>query len=252
MMILIMNNRGIFMRACFCPNCGASLKFEDDNRDFGFCQFCGAKIMLDDYRSTHRVVDEARIHEDETNRMIKMREMEMEERERDKKREETAAREHQIEMEYLRKNRLQLIKTLASFFVALILILIGIFSFQSSDESAELFGVFGVLVIILSTVSEISKTGEDKKRKNIDLGLIQLTDIALSYKNTNYRLMQSVYTKLGFIHVTIVNMKDLTTGLIKSPGSVDTVTIDGKLPQKDEWYDPNAKVVIKYHGFNNR
>ena len=207
--------------------------------------------MLDDYRSTHRVVDEARIHEDETNRMIKMREMEMEERERDKKREETAAREHQIEMEYLRKNRLQLIKTLASFFVALILILIGIFSFQSSDESAELFGV---LVIILSTVtvSEISKTGEDKKRKNIDLGLIQLTDIALSYKNTNYRLMQSVYTKLGFIHVTIVNMKDLTTGLIKSPGSVDTVTIDGKLPQKDEWYDPNAKVVIKYHGFNNR
>lgn len=239
------------MRACFCPNCGASLNFDDNNRDFGFCQFCGAKIMLDDYRSTHRVVDEARIHEDETNRMIKMREMEMEERERDKKREETAAREHQIEMEYLRKNRLQLIKTLASFFVALILILIGIFSFQSSDESAELFGV---LVIILSTVtvSEISKTGEDKKRKNIDLGLIQLTDIALSYKNTNYRLMQSVYTKLGFIHVTIVNMNDLTTGLIKSPGSVDTVTIDGKLPQKYEWYDPNAKVVIKYHGFNNR
>lgn len=251
MMILIMNNRGIFMRACFCPNCGASLNFDDNNRDFGFCQFCGAKIILDDYRSTHRVVDEARIHEDETNRMIKMREMEMEERERDKKREETAAREHQIEMEYLRKNRLQLIKTLASFFVALILILIGIFSFQSSDESAELFGV---LVIILSTVtvSEISKTGEDKKRKNIDLGLIQLTDIALSYKNTNYRLMQSVYTKLGFIHVTTVNIKDLTTGLIKSPGSVDTVTIDGKLPQKDEWYDPNAKVVIKYHGFNNR
>lgn len=96
MMILIMNNRGIFMRACFCPNCGASLNFDDNNRDFGFCQFCGAKIMLDDYRSTHRVVDEARIHEDETNRMIKMQEMEMEERERDKKREETAAREHQI------------------------------------------------------------------------------------------------------------------------------------------------------------
>ena len=239
------------MRSCFCPNCGANLNFDDNNRDFGFCQFCGAKIMLDDYRSTHRVVDEARIHEDETNRMIKMREMEMEERERDKKREETAAREHQIEMEYLRKKRLQLIKTLVPFFVALILIFIGIFPFQSSDESTGLFGVC-VLAIIISTVSEISKTGEDKKRKNIDLGLIQLTDIALSYKNTNYRLMQSVYTKLGFIHVTTVNMKDLTTGLIKSPGSVDTVTIDGKLPQKDGWYDPNAKVVIKYHGFNNR
>lgn len=80
------------MRACFCPNCGASLNFDDNNRDFGFCQYCGAKIMLDDYRSTHRVVDEARIHEDETNRMIKMREMEAAIQERKQKHEEELQR----------------------------------------------------------------------------------------------------------------------------------------------------------------
>lgn len=70
------------MKTCFCPNCGASLNFDDEKRDFGFCQYCGARIMLDDYRSTHRIVDEARIREDETNRMIRMRELEIEERER--------------------------------------------------------------------------------------------------------------------------------------------------------------------------
>lgn len=68
------------MRACYCPKCGASLKFEEDNRDYGFCQYCGTKIMLDDYRSTHRVVDEARIREAEINEKIRLKELEMEEK----------------------------------------------------------------------------------------------------------------------------------------------------------------------------
>ena len=64
------------MRACKCPGCGAELNIDDNNRDFAFCQYCGAKIMLDDYRSTQRIVDEARLKEAE----IKMRQLEMEER----------------------------------------------------------------------------------------------------------------------------------------------------------------------------
>ena len=51
------------MRACFCPACGTSLNFEGFDRDFAFCQYCGTKIMLDDHRETHRVIDEARIIE---------------------------------------------------------------------------------------------------------------------------------------------------------------------------------------------
>ncbi|MBR3768583.1 MAG: hypothetical protein IKL10_10165 [Clostridia bacterium] len=66
------------MRSCYCPNCGATLKFEDSNRDFGFCQYCGAKIMLDDYRSTHRIVDEAKIKESETKERIRLKELELE------------------------------------------------------------------------------------------------------------------------------------------------------------------------------
>ena len=49
------------MRTCKCPNCNATLTIEDENRDFAFCQYCGAKIMLDDYRSTQRIIDEAKI-----------------------------------------------------------------------------------------------------------------------------------------------------------------------------------------------
>ena len=40
--------------------------------------------MLDDYRSTHRVVDEARIHETETDRIIRLKELELEEKKRER------------------------------------------------------------------------------------------------------------------------------------------------------------------------
>ena len=49
------------MRNLICPGCSANLSINDTNRDFAFCQFCGAKIMLDDYRITQRIIDEAQI-----------------------------------------------------------------------------------------------------------------------------------------------------------------------------------------------
>ncbi len=69
------------MKTFHCPNCGAQISL-DDSRDFGFCQYCGTKIILDDYRSTHRVVDEARIHESETDKLIRLKELELEEKQR--------------------------------------------------------------------------------------------------------------------------------------------------------------------------
>lgn len=65
------------MRTLKCTNCNANLTIQDDNRDFAFCEFCGTKIMLDDYRSTHRIVDEAKIKQAEVEREIKLKELEL-------------------------------------------------------------------------------------------------------------------------------------------------------------------------------
>ena len=51
------------MRKFKCPDCGATLSIKDDDREFAFCEYCGSKILMDDYRSTHRIVDEAKIRE---------------------------------------------------------------------------------------------------------------------------------------------------------------------------------------------
>ncbi|MCR4795619.1 hypothetical protein SAMN02910265_00664 [Ruminococcus flavefaciens] len=53
------------MRACVCPKCGANLSLEDIKRDYAFCEFCGTKIMLDDFRMTKRIIDEAQLRKAE-------------------------------------------------------------------------------------------------------------------------------------------------------------------------------------------
>ena len=32
-----------------CPNCGADITL-DVTRDFGFCSYCGTKVLLDEYK----------------------------------------------------------------------------------------------------------------------------------------------------------------------------------------------------------
>lgn len=54
-----------------CPACGGDLNIETD-RDFLFCQFCGAKLMKDDQRIViehiERRIDEAEIEKQKLNR----------------------------------------------------------------------------------------------------------------------------------------------------------------------------------------
>ena len=231
------------MRACFCPNCGASLKFEDDNRDFGFCQFCGAKIMLDDYRSTHRVVDEARIHEDETNRMIKMREMEMAEQEWG-----------ELKQEYSQKHKIT-IKVICVEIACIILSAIFI-KFRDLSLTIGIIGYVGLFSTVIAVLATFAIDSENQEYiKNLTQAhfshkIIFNFEVG-NYININYQMLQNRLTGLGFKNITLINLKDLNTKLFIKPDTVFTVTINGILPKKGEWYDPNDEVVIKYHGMKN-
>lgn len=65
-------------RTVKCPSCGGELTVKDDNRDFMFCEYCGTKVRLDDYRETHRFVDEARIQESKDAKELELKKMEQE------------------------------------------------------------------------------------------------------------------------------------------------------------------------------
>lgn len=108
------------MRTLKCTNCNANLTIQDDNRDFAFCEFCGTKIMLDDYRSTHRIVDEAKIKQAEVEREIKLKELELIEKKQIAKK---------------RRTKIKIIVTICVLLFAAIFILVGKISNKDMEGS---------------------------------------------------------------------------------------------------------------------
>lgn len=71
------------------------------------------------------------------------------------------------------------------------------------------------------------------------------------FEGNNYGDVQTEMKKMGFKNIVVINMNDLTLGLLSKPGAVDSIMIDGKYPQKGVWYSPKSHVEIFYHGFPN-
>ena len=70
------------MREFSCTNCGSNFCFNEANKEFVYCPYCRTRYMLDDYRSTHRIIDDARIREAEVDKLIKLKQLEIAEKER--------------------------------------------------------------------------------------------------------------------------------------------------------------------------
>ena len=64
-----------------CPECGATLPIEEGRTQI-FCSYCGTKVIVtNENEYIYRHIDEAEVKQAETDRMIKLRELEMEEKE---------------------------------------------------------------------------------------------------------------------------------------------------------------------------
>jgi len=96
--------------------------------------------------------------------------------------------------------------------------------------------------------------GREQKKKqeaahNTRLGMINLPMAASEYLGKDYRAIVAVYERLGFRNITAVNLHDLHRVVLNKPGTVESVTIGGRKTGVNEWHDPDAEVVITYHGF---
>lgn len=65
-----------------CPECGADLSVEQ-GREFSFCSYCGTKVIINNENEhIYRTIDEAAIKQAETDRMVQLKKMELEEKKR--------------------------------------------------------------------------------------------------------------------------------------------------------------------------
>ncbi len=207
-----------------CPACGADLSV-DSTREFSFCSYCGSKVILNnDNEHVYRTIDEAGIKQAETDRIIRLREMELEEKE--------AAKSRKSKM--------------IAYGIALAFVLVGalICIFQ------PLAGMWGIIIGAYIALFTFIKSDEKKKqpRRVISSTEAQITAPMLDYEDKNFQSIEMLFKGTGFINVTAVPMGDLNMFTQKKNGKVESVTINGS-DEFDEGdvYPKDASVLITYH-----
>lgn len=247
------------MRACKCPNCGANLKVSDDDREFMFCEFCGARIDLTDHRTVHteHIVDDAKIKNAESiHRIVDIFASPFENYRRKKQEKEAQeAREAEEAAEAARiqeeKNREQA----EAFKAASTSAFAWCAKFVKHHKEESIAGLVAVALLI-SLASGASRNDARKKAAQAEaaasshmamgeLRFLDDTSFTGDYRNTYKELKDA-----GFTNITLSPAEDLIFGFLETENDIIEVTVDGA-PSFDEdaWYPADVPIVISYHSF---
>ena len=206
-----------------CPECGASLDVEEGRQQI-FCSYCGTKVMVqNDNEYIYRLIDEASIKQAEADKIVQLRKLEIIER----KRAEAA--------------KVKRVKIIVS-------ILMGILGIGLMIAGAGMGGLVGLLV--LEGVMFIwILSDKDKEDDELDFGdKVKVPSGISGYESKSYSAIEAMFVSAGFTNVRCVPLNDLTMGLLKKPGMVQSITIRGKeITSGGKKFSPDAPVVISYH-----
>lgn len=226
------------MRILKCPSCGAALTIQDDNREFAFCEYCGAKFSLDDLRITHRIVDEARIKETEANKEIKLKQLELE------------------NLSFQQSNKTNTFAVIVWIAISLFLIIIGgilttIETGEASDAGGYMF-LFGILSLFLGAmIILLNKAQKKQNKKNDELleqGGIIFPDSLSSLNYPIYPVAYQILKECGFNNIHCINMHDIKFMSKHKENEIDSITVNGELGIRTNVYLPDSKIIITYHG----
>jgi DNA-directed RNA polymerase subunit RPC12/RpoP len=207
-----------------CPDCGAELSI-DNSREFAFCSYCGAKIIVhNDNEHIYRNIDEARIKEAETERILRLRELELEEKENNRGRK----------------------STLVAYGVALAFVLVG----AIICIFAPLGGMWGIIIGAYIALFTYIKSDEKKKKKSkyVSPNDATITAQMLDCSGKNHNSMAMIFRSAGFSNVNSLPLGDLGFFNQRKNGQVETITINGNEGfEEGDVFPKNANILITYH-----
>ena len=224
---------GITVNSIKCPACGAALPIEEGRTQM-FCSYCGTKILINNENEyIYRHIDEAGIKQAETDRMIRMRELEMEEKEKC----------------YEKKKLLVIVGTIGIMFV------IGIIGILFDKDALGICLMLGLLFAEFSYFHYDDKRDKDNEKKekafelsNLRAGRIRPAQSAEDFEDKDVNYVEQTLRSCGFINISTIPMNDLTTGLFTKPGKVEEISISGNTEfESSDWFSPSDRVVISYH-----
>lgn len=231
------------MRNCTCPNCNAALSFSDD-RDFGFCEYCGTKILLDDYRSTQRIIDEAKIRQVEAEKEIRLKELALQE-----------SRYNQQAKETKHSKATRKILLYIWIIVFLLLTVLTILLFVIGDTMQQGMGALILLYfdlpIMIGGPILLFKVIPDKEaeREMLKNGGIRFPKSLIPFYDKDVETVRTTLLHAGFENITIINKHDIRIGLFQKPNLVESISVAGERIQSGgKVYMPETPIVITYHG----
>lgn len=207
-----------------CPSCGAHLSVEE-GREKIFCEYCGTQIIVtNENEHTYRQVDEAAIKRAETERMVRLKELELQEKENERRRKGEKV----------------------AFTIAGAMALVGVIS-----EIIVPYNVLGIFIIMAAILVACLSTGlnhEEKTSRIISTDELQMTEDMASCEGENYQTVAALFRSAGFSNVQAVAMKDLNFLTARRNGQVESVSINGSTDfDEGDIFRKNSRVVITYH-----
>lgn len=71
------------------------------------------------------------------------------------------------------------------------------------------------------------------------------------FEKKNYSAIEAMFVSAGFTNVKCIALNDLRIGVLKKPGMVESITINGhRIVSGGKKYPKDAAVIISYHSFN--
>ncbi len=207
-----------------CPQCSADLSIES-GRQQAFCTYCGTKVIINNENEhIYRNIDEARIKEAETERLIRMRELELEEKENEK-----GSKTFKV-----------------AYGIALVFVVVGMILFIADNMTA---GMFSIIIGAYIAMFTYFKTDDKKKkvRRALAPDEVQITDAMLGFMERDFNSVVVLFQSAGFINVQAIPLKDLTILKPMKNGRVDRVTINGEFFESGDVFNKDANVLITYH-----
>lgn len=221
-----------------CPECGATLNVEE-NREQAFCSYCGTKVLLhNENEHIFRHIDEAGVKQAETDLIVRMKQMEFAEKKR---------------ADAEKTKKLKIIISLIMASVGILMMVIGYMGgYASGDPDSGLYmlSLVGMFPLMGAGYIWLFSKNDDEDDWNFGDKVIVPSSIN-NYENKNYSAIEEMFGNAGFTNVRCIALNDLTLGVLKKPGMVESITINGHaVTSGGKKYSKDAAVVISYHSLN--
>lgn len=211
-----------------CPSCGAALQVEE-GRQFTFCQYCGTKIMIsDEEKVTIRYIDDAGLTRAQTEQMVQMKEIELQEK---------------------RQKNQRAWWIVGAVVCGLMLVAGAVLMATKSYSAGYTLMSMAVFLGLFGGMTLLAIQRKDKRTSLTQSG-IRISSALANYRGQRVQTIAQLLKDAGFTNVTLVPVRDL--GLLSGwrNGMVDKLIIagDDSICEGDI-FSADAAVTLSYHTF---